>query len=184
MKRFFDKAEGTPLAWRKRWKVDLGSDGRPYGTSRTIRAWAGRTESSLALLVLLLGSILTPLLAQDPPRRKPVLIRADKTEEPEAEATIVTPNPLEASHHQKVGDFYFRRKNYKAAAERYRDAVLFDPKSPDRVVKLIRALEKLKLFGEAAQACEDYLERNPGAPQEEEFRERARKLQEKEQESG
>lgn len=112
-----------------------------------------------------------------PPRSKPVLIRDDRTTNREAEVEVVEPDPIEAERHIRVGDFYFKRKNFKAAGERYREAVKHYPRRPDSYVKLIRTLEKMEEFEEAVAVCRQFIDTNPAASQVSEFRDRIKKLE-------
>jgi len=120
------------------------------------------------------------VVGQDTSRRKkPVLIRADRTSDPAPELEIVEPDPVQAKKNLEVGDFYFRKKNFKAAAERYRDAVRYGPKSSKSYSKLVRALEKLEAFLEAAEACNEFIQQNPESNKVPEFQRKAVELDKK-----
>jgi len=110
------------------------------------------------------------------PRKKPVLIRADETTELEAEPEIVTPDPAEAKRNLTVGDFYFKKKNFAAAADRYREAVKYGPTSHVAYDKLVKALEKLGAYSEALAACDDYIKNNPESSKVNEFEKKSEKL--------
>ncbi len=116
---------------------------------------------------------------QQRPGKKPVLIREDVTEQVEAEPEEIVPDPIQAKKHLEVGDFYFKKKNFKAAAERYRDAVLFAPRSSQPYAKLAQALEKMKEFLEAAEVCREFMEKNPDSEKADDFAKRAEKLNKK-----
>ncbi len=115
------------------------------------------------LIQLLLGQ-------QEGPRKKPVLIRDERTQE-KLEAEPVAPDPQKAQDHVKVGDFYFKRDNYKAAEDRYRDAIKFNPTWPEPYEKLIRALEPQNSWLAAIEICEQFTESNPSSEQIEHFKE-------------
>jgi tetratricopeptide (TPR) repeat protein len=73
-------------------------------------------------------------------------------------------DPHKAAKDIEVGDFYFRRKNYKAAIERYRDALVY--KSNDAIAQY-RLAESLDKTGESQEAVEHYkayLKILPGGP--------------------
>ncbi|MCZ6485501.1 MAG: hypothetical protein O6826_07385 [Acidobacteria bacterium] len=126
-------------------------------------------------LLLLLAC---PLLGQEQQsKRKPVLIRVDRGDE-EVQETLPDPDPLRAREHVEIGDFYYRRDNYKAAAERYREAVTYNPKWAEAYEKLIRALEKQKAFLEAIEVCEQFVESNDSSAEVERFQEWGKKLKE------
>lgn len=106
-------------------------------------------------------------------RKKPVLIRADQTEEKEE---VVEHSPEKARESVEVGDFYFKRDNYKAAADRYREAIRFNVEWPEPYEKLVDALLELNDLEGAIQTCESFVTTNPGSKAAAKFRERAQKL--------
>jgi tetratricopeptide (TPR) repeat protein len=53
-------------------------------------------------------------------------------------------DPIQAAHNVDVGDYYYRQKNYRAAAMRYSDALPQKPGDAAIHLRLGRALEKLK----------------------------------------
>lgn len=116
------------------------------------------------LSFLFLISFPTFLLGQSErePRKKPILIREDPAKASEAEADQpFVPNARLAEEHFRIGNFYFKRDNYKAAEERFRDAVRNHPKWPEPYERLVRALEKQGEFIEAVKVCEDFVKANP-----------------------
>ena len=96
----------------------------------------------------------------------------------QVQETPPEPDPLRAKEHAEVGDFYYRRDNFKAAAERYRQAVTYNPKWAEAYEKLIRALEKQKAFLEAIEVCEQFVESNHSSAEVERFQEWGKKLKE------
>ncbi len=118
------------------------------------------------------------LVGQDsrPTGPKPVLIRDDRTSDRESEVEVIYPDPVEAQRHIKVGDFYFKRKNFEAAEERYREAIKYFPRRPNAYLKLIHALEKTEKFEEALVVCREFIEANPEAPQVDQFQARIKEL--------
>jgi tetratricopeptide (TPR) repeat protein len=137
----------------------------------------------IGLLIFLV--IFTGLVgAQEPKsRKKPVLIRADRTEE-QLEETPVVPDPEKAKEHVEVGDFYYRRDNYEAAANRYREAILYGPKWSKGYEKLVQVLEKQRLFLEAIEVCEEFLLSNSNSERAESFEKWAKKLKEESKKAG
>jgi tetratricopeptide (TPR) repeat protein len=115
--------------------------------------------------------------------RKPVLIRADRTEEQSEEIPLV-PDPEKAREHVEVGDFYYRRDNYEAAAKRYREAILYGPTWPEGYEKLVQALEKQQAFLEAIEVCEEFLLKNGSSDKIERFEKWAEKLKEESKKAG
>ena len=88
-------------------------------------------------------------------------------EPPEEDENLATKeyafNPLQASKEVKVGDYYFKKKNYKAAALRFREATRWNPGYADAYLKLGESEEKLNDHGAAKEAYAKYLELNPTA---------------------
>jgi tetratricopeptide (TPR) repeat protein len=79
-------------------------------------------------------------------------------------------NPLQAEKELRVGDFYFKRGSYKAAAERYLEATKWNPGYAEAYLKLGEAREKLKDSKAARTAYEKYLELAPKGKQAAEIR--------------
>jgi len=105
-------------------------------------------------------------------RKKPVLIRTDRTEEKIEEAPFV-PDPFEAKKHLEVGDFYYKRDNYKAAENRYREAIKHSPKWAKAYKKLVNVLEKKQAYSEAIEICLLFVETNPSSHELKEFQKRS-----------
>lgn len=116
-------------------------------------------------------------------KRKPILIRPDPVEEQLKKRPIV-PDAEKAKQHVEIGDFYYQRDNYKAAAKRYREAILYGPKWAEGYKKLIRVLEKQQAFLKAIEVCEEFILRNGLSDQADHFERRAKKLQEERERVG
>ncbi len=74
-------------------------------------------------------------------------------------------DPHRAAKSIEVGDFYFKRKNYKAAEERYREALGFKANDATATLKLAISLEKLGVFDDARAEYESYLKILPHGPE-------------------
>jgi hypothetical protein len=74
-------------------------------------------------------------------------------------------DPHKAAKDVEVGDFYFKRKNYHAAEERYRDALLYKNNDAVATIRLAICLEKLGIFDDARAEYESYLKIVPHGPQ-------------------
>ena len=72
-------------------------------------------------------------------------------------------NPLEAEKDVRVGDYYFKRGNYKAAMSRFEEATHWNPSYPLAFLRLGESEEKLKDLKAARQAYAKYLELAPDA---------------------
>jgi tetratricopeptide (TPR) repeat protein len=66
-------------------------------------------------------------------------------------------DPHKAAKNVEVGDFYFKRKNYRAALARYRDALLYKDNDAIANYRMAQCLEKLKQPDEALVHYEEYL---------------------------
>jgi TolA-binding protein len=53
-------------------------------------------------------------------------------------------NPLESERNIKVGNYYWDKRNYRAALGRYQDATRYNPSSPEAFFKVGEAESKLK----------------------------------------
>ena len=70
-------------------------------------------------------------------------------------------NPLEAERDVKVGNYYFKKGNYKAAASRFREATRWNPSYAEAFLRLGDSEEKLKDKQAAQDAYAKYLELAP-----------------------
>ena len=73
-------------------------------------------------------------------------------------------SPLKALKDIEVGDFYFKRKNYKAALERYKEALYYKDNDAVASFRLAVCQEKLGDKTEAKKYYEQYLKILPGGP--------------------
>jgi len=129
------------------------------------------------LLGLLFGS--ASALAQARPSR-PALIRdTDKAEGKEEAETVKEKsyNPLEAERNCRIGDFYFKKKNYPAAIQRYLEAIDFQPNLIKAYEALGRAYEKSGKPEKAKEVYLDYIRKNPASPKIPEFQSRLARLE-------
>jgi tetratricopeptide (TPR) repeat protein len=67
-------------------------------------------------------------------------------------------NPLESAKNLNVGNQYMKKGNYRAAANRYKEATLWDPGSAEAFEKLGEALEHVHDFVPAREAYTKYLD--------------------------
>lgn len=74
-------------------------------------------------------------------------------------------DPHKASKDIEVGDFYFKRKNYRAAEERYRDALRYKESDAVATIRLAVSLEKLGILDDARLEYESYLKILPHGPE-------------------
>jgi len=74
-------------------------------------------------------------------------------------------DPHRAAKNVEVGDFYFKRKNYRAAEDRYREALLYKNNDALATFRLAVCLEKMDRPGEARREYESYLKILPRGPE-------------------
>ena len=77
-------------------------------------------------------------------------------------------DPHKAAKDVEVGDFYFKRKNYHAAEDRYREALYYKDNDAIATFRLGVCLEKMDRPGEARDQFQKYLTILPHGPESEE----------------
>jgi tetratricopeptide (TPR) repeat protein len=112
---------------------------------------------------------------------RPALIRDTDTAEGKEEPSTKekTYNPMEAEKSVKIGDFYFKKKNYTAAIQRYLEALDYHPTLSVAYESLGRAYEKSNDYEKALQVYRDYIEKNPSSGKVSEFQSRIARLEKK-----
>ena len=103
-----------------------------------------------------------------PPAAKPPAQQDPAEVEPPEEDESLRPkeytfNPLEAKNDVRVGETYFKKGNFKAAARRFEEATLYDPSLADAFLRLGEAREKLHDKKGAKAAYEKYVALKPDA---------------------
>jgi tetratricopeptide (TPR) repeat protein len=66
-------------------------------------------------------------------------------------------DPHRAAKNSEVGDFYFKRKNYRAALARYQEALEFKPNDAEANFHMAQCYEKLNDPDQAAKHYQEYL---------------------------
>jgi tetratricopeptide (TPR) repeat protein len=127
---------------------------------------------TICLLCVLAG--LAPAQRPQRSRAKPPPEPDEATADAEPEYTF---NPIQAQKELKVGDFYFKKKSYKAAASRYERATKWQPDFADAYFKLGEATEKLGENEKALAAFQKYLQLSPPPHKAEEVKKKIAKLQ-------
>ena len=74
-------------------------------------------------------------------------------------------DPHKAMKDVEVGDFYFKRKNYRAALDRYKDALLYKPNDAVATYKVAQTAEKMENFHLARESYSQYLKILPKGPE-------------------
>jgi len=108
--------------------------------------------------------------AQDQPKQppKPSAQQEPAEQEPPEEDTNLKPkvysfNPLQAKKELQVGEEYWKKRSYKAAAMRFREATRWNPNLTEAWLRLGEAEEKRKDGAAAKEAYAKYLELQPDA---------------------
>lgn len=93
------------------------------------------------------------------------LCQQKPAEPPEEDETLAVReysfNPLQAEKELRVGNFYFRKGSYRAAALRFREATRWNPRWAEAWLRLGEAQERLGEEKAAREAYEKFLELAP-----------------------
>lgn len=110
----------------------------------------------LALLALLSAGAALPQRAKKPPPA------AQPGEPPEEDESLIPKeysfNPLQATKEIKVGNYYFKKGNFRAASMRFEEATKWNAKEAEAWLRLGDAREKLKDKKGAREAWQKYVE--------------------------
>jgi tetratricopeptide (TPR) repeat protein len=88
---------------------------------------------------------------------------------PPRSSTSTNEEPLPYDPHRavkdlEVGNYYLKQKNYRAALERFHDALLYKPGDAEATYGLAVTQEKMDLFAQAYNSYSKYLEILPDGP--------------------
>jgi tetratricopeptide (TPR) repeat protein len=86
-------------------------------------------------------------------------------------------DPHRAAKDIEVGEYYLKLKNYRAALERFNDALLYKPNDAEAIFDLAVTQERLDLFAKASRSYSKYLEILPSGPKAKESQEAIKRLQ-------
>ncbi|HUE22453.1 MAG TPA: hypothetical protein VMQ86_12290 [Bryobacteraceae bacterium] len=118
-----------------------------------------------------------PKQAPKPPAQQP---QPAEQEPPEEDANLKPKeysfNPLQANKELQVGIEYFKRRSYKAAAGRFREATNWNPNLAEAWLRLGEAEEKRRNHKDAKEAYAKYLELQPEAKDAAEIRKKVASL--------
>jgi len=88
-------------------------------------------------------------------------------------------DPHRAAKDVEVGEFYLRQKNYRAALERFNDALRYKPKDALATFRLAQTQEQLGLLEPAYRNYDGYLEILPSGPLAKDAKDALKRLDEK-----
>jgi tetratricopeptide (TPR) repeat protein len=119
--------------------------------------------------------------AQQPPPAKDSAPPAPQEQAPPEEDESLAPkeysfNPLQASKELKIGNYYYKKGSYRAAAQRFLEATRWDNTLAEAFLRLGEAREKQRDHKAAAEAYAKYLELAPDAKDAAEVKKRLARL--------
>lgn len=122
------------------------------------------------VLSVLLAASLWPQQDKTQPKSRPAEQAKPEVQEqepPEEDENLAPKeysfNPLEAEKNLKVGNYYFKKGNYKAAVNRFREATKWNPNLADAYLRLGEGEEKMKDKKAAKEAYAKFLELAPAS---------------------
>jgi tetratricopeptide (TPR) repeat protein len=103
--------------------------------------------------------------AKKHPKSSNAVAEAEAGVSPGGVSEFHTWDPHRAAKDIEVGDFYFKRKNYRAAEERYREALHFKDDDAIATIRLAVCLDKLGVMDDALAEYQSYLKILPHGPE-------------------
>ena len=118
----------------------------------------------LALLLAGSAAVFADDLKKDRPRQ-PVATREEipKEEDESLGEKDYSFNPLQAEKEVRIGNYYFKKGSYRAAAMRFREAIKWNEGYGEAWLRLGEAAEKQKDTKAAKEAYTKYVELSPEA---------------------
>jgi len=105
------------------------------------------------------------------------VVETNPEDEPASDVQEMHPwNPYRAMKDDEVGDYYFKRKNYRAALARYQDALVWKEKDAVANFHMAQCYEKLDQPEQAIPHYQEYLKILPDGPFAKEARKALQKL--------
>lgn len=102
--------------------------------------------------------------AKNHPNSRSAIEAVDETRPSDGVQEFRPWNPMKALKDVEVGDFYFKRKNYRAALDRYKEALYYKENDAVATFKVAECQEKLGDAAEARSNYEAYLRILPEGP--------------------
>ena len=132
------------------------------------------------VLALLLGAG-AALTADDLKKERPPQPVATREEIPKEEDESIAEkdysfNPLQAEKEVRIGNYYFKKGSFRAAALRFREAIKWNEAYGEAWMRLGEAEEKQKDRRAAREAYAKYLELSPDAKNVPEIRKKLEKM--------
>ena len=145
-------------------------------------ATAGHSEPrviifSVSRLILVTALVWLSAAAWGQRRRAEPTPPPEPDQEEESAEPEYTFNPIQAQKEVRIGDFYFKKKNFRAAAGRYERATKWQPDLAGAYYRLGESREKLEQKDAALAAYKKYLELCPSSRKAAEARKKATQLE-------
>ena len=86
-------------------------------------------------------------------------------------------NPLQAAKEIRVGNYYFKKGSYRAAAKRFEEALKWDPKAAEAYLRLGDTRTKLRDEAAARDAYSKYLELEPDSKESSSIRKKLKRVE-------
>jgi tetratricopeptide (TPR) repeat protein len=115
-------------------------------------------------------------LKKDRPAPAATQEEVPKEEDADLKTTEYAFNPLQAEKEVLVGNYYYKKGSYRAAANRFREATKWNPGYGEAWLRLGEAEEKQKDMKSAKEAFAKYLEISPDAKDAAEVRKKVEKI--------
>src|SRR5436309_15941918 len=131
--------------------------------------------------ILLLAFAFAAVAQQAPGKKDSKPVQPQEQAPPEEDESLVPKeysfNPLQAAKELRVGNYYFKKGSYRAAAQRFQEATRWDNTLAEAYLRLGEAREKQRDHKAAAEAYAKYIEMAPDAKDAPEVKKRLAKLQ-------
>jgi tetratricopeptide (TPR) repeat protein len=150
---------------------------------RTFLSLSGTNEKACGKVTR--GVVIAVLLASScvfsqAQSQKPALIRDTDAAEGKEEVAVKKEqvyDPAMAEKTVKIGNYYFKKKNYAAAIERYLEAMQYQPSRAEAYEALGRAYEKNGDIAKALDVYRNFIQQYPDSPKIPAFRSKLAKLE-------
>ena len=134
--------------------------------------WLRAAPVSLLIAGLALPAQQKPSAQKPPEPQEQVPPEEDEGEKPKEYSF----NPLQAEKEVRIGNYYFRKGNYRAAALRFREATRWNNNFSEAYLQLGVAEEKRKDLKAAREAYEKFLELAPDDKRSSDIRKKVERL--------
>jgi tetratricopeptide (TPR) repeat protein len=107
--------------------------------------------------------------------------KADEQNPPEEDESLTAPkeytfNPLQAAKEIRIGNYYFKKGSFKAAAIRFEEATKWNPGEVEAYLRLGEARERQRDLKAAVEAYTKYVELAPDAKNTAEIKKKIQKI--------